>query len=1256
MRGGEPDPPPETQNRVDGSTARACWFCVKSFRPPCSCRVVLFGGTLVATDCDAMSPLPADRTDTPQRGQPRRWCAIGRWFAVAWLGVCLLSAAAMGQEGGPGSPVAADTPDHEAPVASADTTAAEPAAASPPQRLTGPIQYVGPDTYILLDERGRPQPVLGMSYEDFVAAWRESQHLDAAQSQPRYTIENLHIEGRARERRAELEVEVTVRLLADQPVAVPLRLAGAILRAQPEIVVPGDGGDASANANATPNDTTYLDYDPQRGGFVAGLRGRTGQQRTLKLSMFVPLVQSGTDTALELACPRALVSTLSLDVDSEVVDASASDGTTLTSAPLDAVGTRLAVSGPAGQFRLAWKTPGANRAELATVLSATGAILVSIDGRSVQTDAHLSVRSYGGSFDRFRVRLPAGAKLIQDRYAGTAAAGGTPPAYHITLEDESGAGAVPPGSPQVVLVQLPSKQLGPVEVDLSTEQPLGLVEAGQAVELAGFEVVGAVRQFGDVGLRVADDWQSRWELGRNVRQVEPDDLVPQLAQQPLTAAFQYDRQPWSLGVRVAARGYRIHVTPGYELDWMPDEARLRVHLVYQVLGARAFEFRVALGDWELTADPIESGGLVDRDRVQVTDDGLLLLPLLGASSRRAEVTFQLRQAIDRKQSRIELALPVPLADSAATGDLEVHTAAGIELAPDASRSTGLTPTPATGAAPPADDDGRPEFHYRCLAPGAIFAAERIVRPREVSIDSTARLDIGPDRVRVEQRLDCLVRYEPLQELVLNLPENWPTDAPIEAVLIAAAGGSAAGASPEVPLSLVAPSEDGSPPPADGNQARTLRVPLPQPRLGRFSIVLRYTAQRPAASARSGRWSIPLAQPVEGYLAGQRASVHVPRGWAADLDPAAGNSAWRPVDRPRLAPDGQTDDEFTATEPQLALPLVLESADLAAPSATAIERVWLQGWVSAGVVQFRAAYRFHSAAPVVAVELPPGVLPPDVEVLLDGALATLQSRDQGRLVVTMPTGADDEQNTPSGRATGGAHTLELRYRLPSVAGLAVRQRWTPPQLAGMSALGELYWHVVLPADMQLVRSPDQVVPAGRWQWLGGFWGRLPEPTQSEMEDWVGATSQLEPSAAQNQYLFSGLAPVASIEVLTMPRWLVVLAASGVVVALTMAWLYLPAARRGWLVLLLAMGTAALAVAFPTPAMLFGQAAVLGVAISAVAVVLARLLVYPVPWSRPSRGSTMVRLSATHPESYPTPVVGTTNTSPASLSRPVSDSQR
>ena len=144
---------------------------------------------------------------------------------------------------------------------------------------------------------------------------------------------------------------------------------------------------------------------------------------------------------------------------------------------------------------------------------------------------------------------------------------------------------------QVAVVELPEKQQGPIVIDLATEQAAGGAnDRGQEINLGGFEVVGAVRQFGDVALNVSDDWQARWTVGAFVRQVDPNDLDASLQNISPTAAFQYDRQPWSLKVRVTPRQLRVHVTPTFELESLADETRLSVHLAYQVFRAPRLNF------------------------------------------------------------------------------------------------------------------------------------------------------------------------------------------------------------------------------------------------------------------------------------------------------------------------------------------------------------------------------------------------------------------------------------------------------------------------------------------------------------------------------------------------------------------------------------------------------------------------------------------------------------------------------------------
>jgi hypothetical protein len=156
----------------------------------------------------------------------------------------------------------------------------------------------------------------------------------------------------------------------------------------------------------------------------------------------------------------------------------------------------------------------------------------------------------------------------------------------------------------------------------------------------------------------------------------------------------------------------------------------------------------------------------------------------------------------------------------------------------------------------------------------------------------------------------------------------------------------------------------------------------------------------------------------------------------------------------------------------------------------------------------------------------------------------------------------------------------------------------------------------------------------------FWGRPATKKQAELEAWAAASRQLGPSAMQNTYLFSGLAPVASIEMLTAPRWLIVLVASGAVLVAVSLWMYVPIVRRGWIGVLLAAVVAALAVTYPAPAVLVGQAAVLGVLLAAVALVLRR-------WTTPrtivkppaTTGSTNLRMrSSLRTDSYLTPSLG------------------
>src|SRR3954454_14177294 len=655
-----------------------------------------------------------------RRARRHLWRAF-IWLAAITIWSALADVRAVGQDTAVSKPNASAT--------SASTERSDTDSANSPAVPKGPIQYVGPDTFILLDSQGRPQPVPGMTYEDFLAAWKKLNQPVNQQVEPRYTIERITFDGKAIRERAELKFHAVVHLLTEGPTDVPLGLSGAILQGDAQFAS-AEGAEhtqaQSAKAPIGKPKDQYLNYDAQHGGFVAHLNGESGARESITFDLLLPLLRDGNENSVALNCPRSTSSSLTMTIDTPVTEARATSGVLSSKPSSDNKTTRFEVAGLAGQFRLSWQAPSQEDASPSSVLNAVGAIRINIDGRGMRTDAHLTINSFGAAFDQIRVRLPRGAKLINP----AASSGNQDPKYRIT-EVTTPDNVSSADGRSVVRVELKEKQQGPVVVDLATEQPSSLSSHTAELDLSGFEVIGAVRQFGDLALSVAGDWQSRWEIGPGVRQVDPNEIDPSLQRPDVTAAFQYDRQPWSLNVRISPRQSRVHVTPQYALELLPEEARLNVRLAYQFFGARTFQFHVDLDGWELSGEPVESGGLVDQDRVAVDEKGVLQLPISQGSSRKTDVSFSLRRALDRETTKIQLPLPIPVADSTGTGALTVRVAPEIELLPDLISSTGLA-TSVAETVDRAHSDNSTELHFRSLLPNAVFVASRANRAREVA--------------------------------------------------------------------------------------------------------------------------------------------------------------------------------------------------------------------------------------------------------------------------------------------------------------------------------------------------------------------------------------------------------------------------------------------------------------------------------------------------------------------------------------------
>ncbi len=640
------------------------------------------------------------------------------------------------------------------------------------------------------------------------------------------------------------------------------------------------------------------------------------------------------------------MSQLKLTVPLEGAAARMIDGGELEEATSAGAGkTVFSVLGVGGEMTLAWHAAAGPTAAAPTVLESTGAMLARIDGRSVNTEARLTVRSFGGSFDRFRVRLPPEAELV-----GPAQSGVTIAPIEPTGEDDAAAG-------KVIEVQLDRKTAGPVDVRLVTERPYNVTRAGESLELAGFEVLGAVRQWGHIAVQVVGNWQIVWGARQGVRQV--DDLPESLRRDDLMAGFEYFVQPASLTARVVPQKTRVSVDPEYVLLVGAERAQLRAKLRYKVRGAKVRSLDVDMSGWKV--EDIGPPGLVNVDAVKNGDAGLVSVPLAQPTSGDFEILIEAELGVAKNARQISFEIPRPTAEAVGQAMVVVLPDDNVELTPKTAALVGLSAQTLKPSMKLPERQQEP-FLYRCESAPARFVSDFRVHGKSVAIESVSQAEVGENEIQIEQRFIYQVGYEPIDKLTLVAPPTID----VEKLRITLDGGRL--------TATVAPTE------AEGdNRLSTLRVALPAARIGRFEVHVAYSIpQEKLLPATSVPISLLLVTPRDGRAAYNQLMVAAQPGLTVSLR----KGAWAIDGQPRFSATQPGQMMLVAHDfvPEAALAATLKERQ--SPGSTVVDRGWIQTWLSEGLRQERVVFRFSTSAPVAKLMMPTGVAPATVEGRLD----------------------------------------------------------------------------------------------------------------------------------------------------------------------------------------------------------------------------------------------------------------------------------
>ena len=1078
-----------------------------------------------------------------------------------------------------------------------------PARADAGRLLKTRVEESRPSIYYLPDKQGNLQPVLDFKYEEFEELYKLKHRLGRRVDPPRYVLQRMSVAGTATEGHAELTVRFQVLVRDGDWVRVPLRLDQGLLRG--EVQYKGSG-------------RQFVDCEEEGAGYICWIRGKPDTLHEVALTMLVPLDAVGDETRLKLFAPRAGASELKMTVPVAGAIGAVSDGAALLSSHAAEGGTtEFRVARLTGDFQLAWNKPAALGAETPAVLEAIGTVLARLDGRGITSKATLSVRSLGAAFDRFSVRLPPEAELVVPavKAAGYAVA----PAIADDKEKEPR---------RTVEVRLARKTTGPVDVRIACRRDIEPVEGGPWLELAGFEVVAAARQWGTIAVAADGRRQVLWGSNDRTRQVHP--LPDALRKENAIAGFEYFGQPFSLTVRLAPRGTRIAVEPEFVLLVERNRVQLEGKLAYTVRGEEVSTLRVAIPGWEL--DEVGPERLVAGDGVSVEGE-TVSIPLVRPMSGAVEVWLRAHRVIGESATSLTITLPRPKADSIAPATLAVTAADNVELTPNDQRIEGLTRQP--GAPPvvlPARQQG--PLYYRGSGGPGVFAADFRVHRRRIAVDVTGQVTFADGAAMVQQKFSYVVLHEPVGYFMLDAPRELATSGRIQVMLdgkplsliltgddrppVTTKGGTSLSAAKGVVIRGTTPFAALRDVPPETLTPVSLRVMLPEARIGQCELTLNYSvAAAEPSPERPAAVTVPLPMPADGELASNVITVRAAR----NIRPRLRNDGWSAADRSETEYDARGELRLTAPQRRRSLDLDLLWKKDDEAKTTVVDRALVQSWFTSVSRQDRAVFQFTTDRQEIEVLLPAGAAVGQAVVLVDGLGVVTRLLEENR-TLGATAGLSSSAGNTVGQANRGTRrleiplggsgesrrvTVELRYHFPHPRSPRGALSLEIPRLKSDAWIRRTYWQLILPANEHLIAVPAGWTGEYVWGWSGGFWARRQSIDQTKLESWAGAAPLDPPIKRANRYLFSSFGKPPRAEARMAGRTWIVLWASGAALVVGLLLIYVPAGRRPATLFVAGVALLAAGLIAPEPTLLLAQAAVLGLVLALLAGLLERGLI-------------------------------------------------
>jgi len=1025
------------------------------------------------------------------------------------------------------------------------------------------VQEVDLTIISLRDEDGRLHYAPDMTLEELHELHRLRKEERDPVREPLFHFSEAKSTGSADQEKVSLQLTYGIVVHSTNWVRVPLRLGGAVIV---ESEFEGRGNH-------------FIEYDEEQEGYFAWIKPEDADEtHRVKLKILAPISTIGNEHRIELKLPRAVSTrdtpTMTLRVPTANAVGSAQAGAQACPLETKHLGTEteFRITQPGGDFSFVWRTtPRDTEGPTPVTFDTSAKTIVKWDSQSrIVWDTTITVQVLQGELAKIPVRLPPSATLLAQDVPG----------QRVIAEETDPSDQ----KRSVVTVEIdrPIAKGQSRDVRLRCERIVAPREGARPapVEISGFDVEGAARQSGFIGIITAPAWRAEITLGDNVfRQYEMPDGFREAGVLG-TNTFQFLAQPYSVKMAVMPRERKLAASPIYVLRVSEGKLSLTAHLKYRVTGAQIDACRTVFPGWDV--NNIELADSKDNQSIAFDPpaDSTLDIPLPRSMRGEFELRITASQDMPTDAQYFVVNLPSVEADDVDTPQLIVLPDDNIELTFDSQRSSGVDVSDAK--LPLEVPEGQqPARLFRLNDEAAAsFAAEFMLHPRELSVRSEAEVVVNRSSFSVEQYIRYDVRYGPLETAHLAVPE-WLTEN--KSLQLAIDGRPYQGEL--LPLEI----ED---------DTAHLSIPLPEPRIGEFAFQVTYAVELSElspgkATASPVTFAVPVAERLK--MESSQLTIHAAEPIRIELD----DPTWQKLASPsgnnagplRLAADGIP----------ARVDLLATFVEQTEPRSTVVERMWIQSWITTHERQDRAVLQIRTNRNSVTAALPASASPGEMMVLIDERPVPVEVNEDRQMEVALSR----EDRSGSGFQR---YVLEFGWRRDYSLGPWSRIRLDAPRIVD-AWTQQVRWQILLPKDTLLLFPPSGMAP--ETEGLPWWWVQRPRPNQRELERWSGASSQPSPesteqAAAQRAYAFATVGHPSEVATLSFSAALAMLLAGAAALAIGAVIVYVPQVRHPSVLLMGGVLLACAAIRWPSAALFAGQMAGLVLAATLLSHVLQRLI--------------------------------------------------